>query len=71
MNLIEYEPKAYYIFDRAYIDFRRLNKIEKVGAYFVTGAKKNITYTVLKYVNEISRETEILKHEIIKQKGQP
>ncbi len=71
MDVIEYEPKAYYIFDRAYIDFKRLNKIEKVGAYFVTRAKKNISYTVLKYVNEISRETGILKHEIIKLKGIP
>ncbi len=71
MDVIEYEPKAYYIFDRAYIDFKRLNKIEKVGAYFVTRAKKNISYTVLEYVNEISLETGILKHEVIKLKGRP
>ncbi len=71
MDVIEYEPKAYYIFDRAYIDFKRLNKIEKVGAYFVTRAKKNISYNVVEYVNEINLETGILKHEVIKLKGRP
>ena len=69
MDELEYEPKAFYIFDRAYIDFNRLFKIETRGAYFVTRAKSNISFNVIKYVNEINIESGILKHEVIKLKG--
>ena len=36
------EAGAYYILDRAYIDFTRLKKIDDAGAFFVTRAKKNL-----------------------------
>jgi hypothetical protein len=36
------EPGAYYIMDRAYVDFERLYKITKSGAFFVTRTKRNI-----------------------------
>ena len=65
MDAIEYQPKAYYIFDRAYIDFERFYAIEMRGAFFVTRAKKNISNDVVKYVNEINLKEGILKHEII------
>lgn len=41
MDVIPYEENAFYIFDRAYNDFKRLHNIESVGAYFVVQGKKN------------------------------
>ena len=68
MDAIEYQPKAYYIFDRAYIDFARFFKIEMSGAFFVTRAKTNISCDVVEYVNEINLQEGILKHEVIRLK---
>lgn len=36
-----FEPGAFYIFDRGYLDFARLHHIHRSGAFFVTRAKKN------------------------------
>jgi len=36
------EPGAYYIMDRAYVDFGRLYKITRSGAFFITRTKSNI-----------------------------
>lgn len=36
------EPGAYYIMDRAYVDFERLYRITRSGAFFVTRTKRNI-----------------------------
>lgn len=69
MDTLEYQPKAYYIFDRAYIDFGRLYRIEEHEAFFVTRAKSNINCEVIKYVNEVDLQSGILKHEVIKLRG--
>lgn len=44
MDVIDYEPLAYYIFDRAYVDYERLYRIEKAKAYFVVRAKSNVKF---------------------------
>ncbi|WP_026450205.1 IS4 family transposase [Aequorivita capsosiphonis] len=44
MDVIDYEPLAYYIFDRAYVDYGRLYRIEKAKANFVVRAKSNIKF---------------------------
>lgn len=49
MDEIPYECGSYYIFDRAYNDFRRLYKITGMGSYFVVRAKKNLQYKVVKW----------------------
>ena len=36
------EPGAYYVMDRGYMDFSRLYRITKGGAFFVTRVKRNI-----------------------------
>jgi hypothetical protein len=38
------EPGAFYVMDRGYIDFRRLNRFELVGAFFVTRSKKDLDF---------------------------
>lgn len=44
-----YESGAYYVFDRAYDDFKRLYHITRIGAYFVIRAKDNIRYKITKW----------------------
>ncbi len=44
MDLLVYEPEAYYVFDRAYVDFERLFKITQHSAFFVVRAKSNLRF---------------------------
>ena len=44
MDAIPYEPKSYYVFDKAYTNFDSLFKIHQIGAYFVIRAKSNLQY---------------------------
>lgn len=41
LDLLDFEAGAFYIMDRAYLDFERLYAIDQSGAFFVTRAKKN------------------------------
>ena len=49
MNEIPYESGSYYIFDRAYNNFKMLYRIHQIGAYFVVRAKKNFQYKPIKW----------------------
>jgi|SRR5688572_9946148 len=42
-----YEPGAFYLMDRAYVDWRRLYAIEQARAWFVVRAKKSLRYSRL------------------------
>ena len=47
VNLLDelpFEPGAYYLFDRGYLDFARLYALASRGAFFVTRAKKNTLF---------------------------
>jgi hypothetical protein len=44
LDRIVFEPRAYYIMDRGYIDFARLYAIHRAGAFFVTRAKDNLSF---------------------------
>ncbi len=56
MDVIPYESEAYYIFDRGYVDYKRLYNVTRHTAYFVIRAKKNLQfqYTQMNPVNEKS-----------------
>ena len=49
MTEIPYESGSYYIFDRAYNNFRMLYKIHQIESFFVVRAKKNLQYKVVKW----------------------
>src|SRR5690554_2495286 len=49
MKEIPYESGSYYIFDRAYNNFRMLYKIHQIEAFFVVRAKKNLQYKPIKW----------------------
>lgn len=48
LDLIPVEAGACYVMDRAYLDFPRLARWQKAGAYFVVRSLKNISFRVLK-----------------------
>lgn len=50
LDELVFEAGAFYVMDRAYMDFARLNRIACAGAFFVTRAKDN-----LKFARQISR----------------
>jgi hypothetical protein len=45
LDYLPIEAGAFYIMDRGYVDFRRLNRLTQGGAFFVTRAKRNLDYT--------------------------
>lgn len=68
MDVIDYEPLAYYIFDRAYVDYKRLYKITKAKAYFVIRAKTNIKFKRI-YSNKVNKNDSIKYDQIGKMEG--
>lgn len=68
MDLIPYETGAYYIFDRGYIDFKRLYYITKLSAFFVTRGKSNLKFRRI-YSNKVDKSTGVLCDQIGKLTG--
>lgn len=56
MDVIPYEVDAYYVFDRGYIDYKRLFKITKLSSFFVIRAKSNLKFRRIysKKVNKVN-----------------
>jgi hypothetical protein len=52
-------PGAYYVMDRAYLDFERLYSLHTLKAYFVTRAKKNFQFQ-RRYSHPVDRSTGII-----------
>ena len=62
------EPGAFYIMDRAYVDFQRLYRIQVAGAFFVTRAKGNLDARRI-YSSPVDRDTGIVCDQIIALNG--
>ena len=45
LDQLVFEPGAFYVMDRGYLDFRRLNQLARAGAFFVTRAKDNLRFS--------------------------
>jgi len=56
MDVIPYESEAYYIFDRAYVDFTRLFRITNHSAFFVIRARTNLQFARM-YSNKVDKTT--------------
>lgn len=46
LDMMLFEPGAYYVMDRGYLDFKRLYALHKSLAFFVTREKSNTIFTV-------------------------
>lgn len=42
LDMLVFEPGAFYIMDRGYLDFQRLYRLHQAGAFFVTRAKSSL-----------------------------
>ena len=56
MDVIPYETGAYYVFDRGYIDYSRLYKINQLSASFVVRAKSNLQFRRI-YSKKVDKKT--------------
>jgi len=67
LDYIDFEKGAFYVMDRAYISFARLNKINKAGAYFITRAQVNQSLRRL-YSASVDKSAGVLCDQIVKLK---
>ena len=65
LDEITFEPKAFYLMDKAYLDFERLFKINSSKAYFVTRAKKNAAFRRI-YSRQVDKHTGLKCDQTIK-----
>lgn len=68
MDFISYEVGAYYIFDRAYIDYKRLFEITQLSSFFVIRAKSNLKFKRM-YSNKVDKENGVKIDQIGKLTG--
>ncbi|WP_320051689.1 IS4 family transposase [uncultured Acetobacteroides sp.] len=47
MDYFQYEPDAFYIFDKAYVKLLSLNKIDEAGAFFVVRRKEKMNFEII------------------------
>lgn len=55
MKEIPYESGSYYVFDRAYNNFKALFRIHQIEAFFVIRAKKNLQYKPIKWKRRLPK----------------
>lgn len=48
LDQLTFWPGAFYVFDRGYVDFARLRRIDRSGAYFVTRPKRDMKFRVIR-----------------------
>ena len=62
VNILDHlvpEPGAYYVMDRAYVDFERLARLDDAGSFFVTRAKSNLQAR-RRYSHPVDRSTGLI-----------
>ena len=68
LDRIIFEAGAFYVMDRAYVDFRRLARIASCSAFFVTRAKTNMRYYV-KESHAVDKSTGLRSDQTIRLTG--
>jgi len=58
------EPGAFYVMDRAYVDFRRLHRFELAGAFFVTRSKTGLQLNRLES-RPVDRSTGVRSDQVV------
>lgn len=57
MKLIDYQINAFYIMDKVYLNFAALYIIEQAGAFFISRAKKTMSFSVVESSGNIDLTT--------------
>jgi hypothetical protein len=68
LDHLAFEPGAFYIMDRGYLDFARLYDIKLSSAFFITRAKKNFQFT-RRYSRPVDKTTGLRCDQTITLKG--
>ena len=68
LDQLNYKPGAYYLLDKGYVSYKRLYKIEIEKAFFVTRAKVNMAYVIIK-IKKSAIKKGIIKDELVKLTG--
>lgn len=68
LDQLLYQPGAFYLMDRAYVDFNRLYAIQEARAWFVVRAKKSLSYCRL-HSHPIDLTTGLRSDQIISLRG--
>ena len=68
LDLLSYEAGAFYIIDKGYIDYSRLNAMEQAKAYFVTRAKENFAFKRV-YSNPVNKKRGVICDQLVNLKG--
>ena len=68
LDQIILEPGAFYIVDRAYVDFERLYKAHTAGCFFVTRPKKRMQFRVIKRL-PVQEGTGVVSDRLIRLRG--
>ena len=68
LDQIVFQPGAYYVVDRGYLDYCRLHRIHLAGAFFVTRAKSNLDACRI-YSRPADKQTGILADQSIALNG--
>lgn len=64
LDLLLPEPGAFYVMDRAYLDFERLYALHRAGSFFVTRAKSNFTFKRL-VSRPVDRNTGLICDQVV------
>lgn len=51
MDMFDYEPDAFYVFDKAYVKLASLSRIDSLGGFYIVRRKKKMRYDVLETYN--------------------
>jgi hypothetical protein len=68
LDQLAFEPGAFYVMDRGYVDFERLYNISLASAFFVTRAKRNFVFNRLHSLST-DESTGVLSDQIISLQG--
>ncbi len=68
LDLLIPEPGAFYVMDRAYLDFERLYALDQAGAFFVTRSKSNMNVRRI-YSADTDRTTGVICDQTVMLKG--
>jgi hypothetical protein len=61
MDYFQYEPNAFYVFDKAYLKLLSLSEIDNVGGYFVVRRKQKMNFEILEEYDCDNREDGVLR----------
>lgn len=68
LDMITFLPDSFYVMDRGYLDFKRLYRIHKAGAFFITRSKRGFNFKRI-YSATVDKETGVKCDQTIKLLG--